>query len=324
MEPVVGQPRAAVASPSRSVRPSPLRLRERLKALVLLGGAIRSTDLSRGLDRPLVDLPVEPGHSVLDLWQLEASGLAACLGAPAVPTRLLFDATSPLPRKAAPDRPAGALSVERDRKEFRGTGGVLRDACEGYPPEAVVLVSNANQILVEPLADLACALADAGGDVVILAHEDGAPVGLMLVSVAAALAIRSSGFVDFKEQALPQLAGRFDVRVVRRPTGTAVPIRTLHGYLGGVRAYTRSRAGLPPFEGPFSEDWVRTFGLVEPGASVAPDARVHDSVVLDGARVGPGAVVVRSVICRGGVVDAGEVVADRVVSARAESNGRQG
>jgi NDP-sugar pyrophosphorylase family protein len=35
---------------------------------------------------------------------------------------------------------------------------------------------------------------------------------------------------------------------------------------------------------------------VEPGATVSPSARIHDSVVLAGATVEPNAVVVRSVV----------------------------
>lgn len=314
----MGEPRAAIVSPARAMSETGARLRGHLSALVLLGGAIRATDLSRGLDRPLVDLPVEPGVSVLDLWQREAAGLAACIGAESVAARLLVDASSPLPRDASA-HPGVRLTVERDRWDFRGTGGVLRDACADYPDDSFVLVANANQVLIEPLAAKACALAGAGGDIAVMAHDDGSPVGLMLVRVGAARAIRAVGYVDFKEQALPQLASGFDVRVVRRPHPSAVPVRTLDAYLRGLRAHHRVRAGLPPFEGPFAEDWSRTFGVVEAGASVGARAQVHDSVILAGARVRAGAVVVRSVIGGDGVVNAGEVVADRVVSGRAEA-----
>ncbi len=306
--------------PTCTAHEAPTPLRDRLAGLLLLGGTIRHTDLSRGLDRPLVDLPVAPETSVLDLWQREAAGLAERLETDRLDVRLLLDPSSGTPRRSPV--PGVNLSCERDRRDFRGSGGVLRDACEGYAPDTFVLVSTANQILIEPMAALATALADAGGDIAILAHDDGTPVGFMLVSVAAAMAIRSVGFVDFKEQALPQLAATYDVRVVRRPVATGVPIRTLRGYLNGLRAYQRSRAGLSPFEGPFADDWVSTFGVIEPGATVDPRARIHDSAVLAGGHVGAGAVVVRSVVCGTGRVPPGEVAADRVVSAAAESNGR--
>ncbi len=290
---------------------------------MLLGGAIRTTDLSRGLDRPLVDLPVEAGVSVLDLWRREAAGLRTCIGAESIAARLLVDASSPLPREAPPANGSGVrLTVERDRWDFRGTGGVLRDACADYPDDSFVLVANANQVLVEPLAAKACALAGAGGDIALMAHDDGSPVGLMLVRVGAARAIRAVGYVDFKEQALPQLASGFDVRVVHRPHPSAVPVRTLDAYLRALRGYHRVRAGLLPFEGPFAEDWTRTFGVVETGAAVGAGAQVHDSVILAGGRVGAGAVVVRSVVCGDGVVSAGGIAADRLVSARADSSGR--
>jgi hypothetical protein len=218
-----------------------VRLRERLAGVILLGGTIRATDLSRGLDRLLVDLPVEPGLSVLDLWVREIAALAALIGVTPVPARLLVDASSPEPRDR-PQHPGVGLRVERDRGAFRGTGGVLRDACGDYADGSLVLVANANQVLIEPLAEKSCALASAGGDIAVMAHDDGAPVGLMLVSVAAVRAIRSVGYVDFKEQALPRLASRFDVRVVRSPSATAAPIRTLDAYLRALRAYHRIRA----------------------------------------------------------------------------------
>ncbi len=314
----MGDPRATVTAPPRAI--AGVCLRERLSALVLLGGAIRASDLSRGIDRALVDLPVEAGVSVLDVWVREAVALAACIGAESLATRLLVDATSPAPRAAPAPGPGIRLTVERDRWELRGTGGVLRDTCAEYPDGSYVLVANANQVLIEPLAGQVNALADAGGDVVVLANDDGSPVGLMLVSIGALRSIRAVGYVDFKEQALPQLASRFDVRVVHRPHGAAAAIRTLPAYLGALRAYGRARAGLAPFEGPFAEDWIRTFGLIEPGAIVAEGARVHDSVVLAGAHVGAGAVLVRSVVCGDGRVGLGEVVSDSVVSPRAEQS----
>jgi hypothetical protein len=64
---------------------------------------------------------------------------------------------------------------------------------------------------------------------------------------------------------------------------------------------------------PLAEDWKPTFALSEPGASVDPTARVHDSVVLSGGVVEAGAVVVRSLVCGGGVVWKERRIVDQLV-----------
>jgi mannose-1-phosphate guanylyltransferase len=91
-------------------------------------------------------------------------------------------------------------------------------------------------------------------------------------------------------------------------------VRTLDGYLAGLRAYHRLLRGEPVEPDPFAEDWARTFSVVEGGAEVSPGATVHDSVVLAGARIEGGAAVVRSIVCAGATVRAGETLADQVVT----------
>jgi ADP-glucose pyrophosphorylase len=64
---------------------------------------------------------------------------------------------------------------------------------------------------------------------------------------------------------------------------------------------------------PFAEDDHPTFALAEKGAIIDPEARVHDSVVLEGAVVEAGAVVVRSIVCPGGTLASGETAIDSLV-----------
>src|SRR5262249_27225840 len=143
------------------------------------------------------------------------------------------------------------------------------------------------------------ALADAGGDINLISHEDGTPVGLMLITCRALKGIKDRGFVDFKEQALPELAKRFDARVVSRPEATAKPVKGLSDYLTALWLSHRAEAGYGASADPFHEDWSETFGIVEPGAFADRSAMIHDSVVLSGARVGSGVTLVRSVVCPG-------------------------
>ena len=51
-----------------------------LRAVVLLAGAVRPSELGRGAGRSLLDLPIENGRSVLGLWQQRVEGLAQALG----------------------------------------------------------------------------------------------------------------------------------------------------------------------------------------------------------------------------------------------------
>jgi hypothetical protein len=308
------------ASPSEAGRGAYARL----KAIVLLGGSVRSGELGRAIGRSLLDLPVNDSQSVLSLWQDNAEELAAAIGAAHLQLRIVLSQSAREPTIPVP-RHRVRLTVERDAREYRGTGGVLRDLADSYAPDDLILVANAAQILGKPLVPLAEVLFSAPGSVSCIAHKDGTPCGLFLVKCAALASIRDIGFLDFKEQVLPKLgAAGHTVNALMTDSTTGVPVRTLGGYLSGVRSFTRVRAGLPMDTDPFHEDWSATFAIVEPGATVDPTATIHDSVVLKGARVAKRAVIVRSVLGPGASVDEGETIADRAVGAAEEgaSGGR--
>ncbi|MEC9372787.1 MAG: hypothetical protein VYC34_03050, partial [Planctomycetota bacterium] len=59
---------------------------------------------------------------------------------------------------------------------------------------------------------------------------------------------------------------------------------------------------------------ARGFVVVCPGAEVAPDARLVDTIVMPGAVVRPGVVAARSIICPGAAVEANAELVDVVVS----------
>jgi NDP-sugar pyrophosphorylase family protein len=293
----------------------------RLRAVVLLAGSVRPSQLSRGIGRSLLDLPVDEATSVGSLWHTHGADLAERAGLPALPLRILIDREGAEPRLPALNGGV-EFRVERDQNELRGTAGVLRDAAMDYARDDLVLVANGAQVLVEPLAELAADLIATRADVALLAHQDGTPVGIFLVSCAVLDGIRDVGFLDFKEQVLPKLAasGR-RIAVVRRAHATGYPVRTLDGYLSGLRAWRHRRSGVPGASDPFREDWSPSFSIQQKGAAVDASATIHDSVVLDGGRVERNAVVVRSVVCPGGVVRAGEIVADQIVGRGREDRG---
>ena len=135
--------------------------------------------------------------------------------------------------------------VERDKAEFRGTGGVLKDLAGQYDDDDLVLVANAAQLLIDPLSVIAAALDHKRGDISLISHQDGTPSGVMLVRCKTLQEIAQTGFVDMKEQALPLIAQKYDVKVMhcRRPSG--LPIRSLRDYIAALKHYHRRRAGKP-------------------------------------------------------------------------------
>src|SRR5690606_14333323 len=161
--------------------------------------------------------------------------------------------------------------------------------------------ANAAQILIEPLAVIARALAHKGADVAVIAHEDGTPSGVMLIRVKALRGISPVGYVDMKEQALPRIALEHTVRAVRCRQPTAAAVRSREGYLAGLRQYHAKMAGQPRGSDPdpLAETFGNRFAVIEPGAIVHPEAFIYDSVILTGARVDAGAVVVRSIVSEG-------------------------
>lgn len=289
----------------------------RLRAIILLAGSVRTGDLTRLIGRSELDLPVGFGHTVLSRWASEAGGVASEFGLGSIHVRVLV-----APGSRAPSRPeapgAVRFDLEHDTRQFAGTGGILRDAVAAYAPDERVLIGSAAAVFTQPLQALMRVLDRAGGDVSLLAQADGTALGLTLASCRALSAIRGEGFVDLKEQALPQLAREFDVRVARIAAAT-IGVRTLPGYLSALGALHRIAAGLSPREEPLLEDWYKTFEIVEDGAVVDRSAVVHDSVVLRGARVEAGAVLVRCVVGPGGVVRAGDTQSDRVIAKAGEA-----
>jgi N-acetylglucosaminyldiphosphoundecaprenol N-acetyl-beta-D-mannosaminyltransferase len=295
-----------------------VRSLSRLKALVLLGGSVRPTALGLATGRSVLDLPLDENGSVFNGWLDQAAELKRELGLDELPVRVMVNQNSADP-SSADARHFGAFRVERDLSEYRGTGGVLHDLARDYADDDLVLVANAAQILMDPLPSIVAALHRRGGDVTVVSHEDGTPSGIMLVACKTLRQISGAGYVDMKEQALPEIATRYDVRVLARRRPTGLPIRTLEDYIQALRYHHRRKAGTKAAVDPLAEDWNPTFALIEPGAQVDPTSRVHDSVVLKDSVVEAGAVLVRSVVCRGGVLRRDKTAVETFVTATPET-----
>ncbi|MDB5322235.1 MAG: glycosyl transferase family 2 [Phycisphaerales bacterium] len=310
------QPRAVQVAPADpDPLPADINVPDMLRgvrAIILLGGAVRTSKLTAAIERSILDLPLEDGRSILGHWQDEAGVLRRMIGADRLAVRVIVDHASAEPTPPE-EKDAVQIRVERDSSSYRGTGGVLRDLATQYADEDVLLVANAGQALLSPLAELARSLAELEGDVSLISHADGTPSGLMLVRCRALRKVSQTGYVDMKEQALPAIARDFKVSHLYQTHATAMPIRTLEEYIAALQRRHRVSVGHPPSSDPFAEDHRPTFAIAEAGAEIDPDARVHDSVVLAGAVVEAGAVVVRSIVCPGGMLAEGETAIDSLV-----------
>ena len=295
-------------------------LKTPIRALILLSGVVRPTRLSDGLQRSILDLPIDDELTLFDLWRGHAAMLSRALQVKGLPVRILTNGGGGMPTSLPSDQQQN-IRVEIDTDEYRGTGGLLRDLVEAYEDDDYVVLANGNQLLVDSLAKGVLDLLAVGGDVGLVAHQDGRPAGLMLIRCGALGCISSEGFVDLKEQALPQMARSCEVKVLEREAPMALPIRTREDYLCALLEFHRDRPQENSPQDPFMEEWRPVFSLAETGADVAPSARIHNSVVLRGARVEGGATVVSSVICPGAIARSGKVITDRVLSSR---NGRGG
>lgn len=282
-------------------------------SLVLLGGVLRPTLFHAAIGRSVLDLPVAPRLSVLQLWAEHVTPLARALGNPNLTVRLLLNSAAPRPRSAWKDGPI-PLQIEEDPSEFRGSGGILRDLAHEYDDHTRLLVANAAQILLKSAQHLGTALVRSAADVALLAHQDGTPGSMMLARCGSLHAIPSLGFIDMKEQALPMIARQHNVKVMLQMRPTGLPLLSGTGYLEALRRYYLSLGTRSAEPNAFAEDWHSSFSIIEAGAAVERGARVHNSVVLSGGMVGRNAVLARSIVCPGGYVAAGQTVVDQLIT----------
>jgi hypothetical protein len=293
-----------------------------LCAVVLLGGSIRPDSFSQSVGRPLFDLPLSAEKSILDHWRQETQALAKFLGRSSLSVRVMVgDAQAQHDSKAA-ESGAIELQIEQDPQSYRGTGGVLRDLCGDYGDQEMLLVANASQILLDSLVPLVNDLSAAGGDVSLVSHLDGTPAGMFLIRASALRQLPEAGFLDLKEQALPLIAKKHDVRVVHRRKPSALPVRTYMNYIDALRTYHQRGLGRLEEAHPFEETWDSNFNVIEKGGFVDPKARLHESVVLRGGRVEAGGVVVHSIVCPSGIVAAKSTAVDQLVGPLGRTNAR--
>ena len=218
-----------------SPAPSPAassRVGGRLSAVVLLAGEVRRTGLSRAAARSRLDLPISAVDSLGSCWHSHVGGLRAALGQPRLPMFIAANTAAPIPRTRDFWQD---VSVALDREEPRGSGGALRDISVGLDPDSYILVVSAHSYPRTELTTIAGSLLARGSDVVIHADPSGTPSGIFLMRCGALEGVGSKGFVDLKEQAMPQIASQHEVVVLKTADAPPIPIWTLDGYVRAAR-----------------------------------------------------------------------------------------
>ncbi|MGN6724733.1 MAG: WecB/TagA/CpsF family glycosyltransferase [Tepidisphaeraceae bacterium] len=285
---------------------------KRLKAVILLGGKVRQSELGSAIGRSVLDLPLDEHGTILNHWVTQSNELAKRVGLDDLVVRVMVDQKAHAPISIDPQF-KHMVCVERDQSSFRGTGGLLADIAAGYGDDDLILVANAGQVLFDPLSAIAQALDHKTGDFTLINHRDGTASGIMLLACKTVRSISNVGFIDLKEQALPSIAKLHDVRVVhcRQPTG--LPLFSLNDYITALQQFHRRRSSRRARTNPLGEEFGRHFAIIENGAEVAPDAYLHDAVVLKGAKVDAGAAAIRSLVLPGAVLRRGQQVSDQLI-----------
>lgn len=269
-----------------------------LRGLALLAGTVGGSSLARQLGRSGLDLPLgASAGSVSQAWLDEARLLQpeGCL-----PVWALVDGSS------TPPTLSDGLAIRRDNGDLRGAGGALRDLAAEIGPQGRILVIAGGQAPLMSIADVHTRLGSSQADIVLLDGPQQAAGSILLASCEALASMRSVGFVDLKEQGLPELAARFEVRVERMEGQVTLPLRTRDQYIDALRRLARGDS-----DDALAERWRSAFAIIEPGADVAESAKLCDSVALRGARIGAGATVVRSVVA--GELRPGATAVDTVI-----------
>lgn len=283
----------------------------RISAMVLLAGAVRDHPLTRATKRPVLGLPLTATTTIIQHWDRHARDLRAAIGSASMP--LLLATNTQVEQFAELTRSMAHTEVVADSEKIRGTGGALADIAKRYGDNDLILVANANAVLLEPLVEVLAHLSEKPCDVCMLVDPARSPSGIMMFRCAALRAISPRGYIDCKEQALPAIAASHLVRVCATKRAKVLRISDLGSYLHAVHCFASPSAERQEFAR--LEPWrPGGFSIVEEGAVVDPAARVQDSVVLKGSRVERGGVVVRSVIA-GRAVSGGDIVVDEPAAA---------
>jgi len=292
---------------------------ERPWAAILLAGAIERSELARELDMPPLCLPMRHDGTLLASWVERLQPFPRC-----TTVRVVMNSTAEAEQvRATLSRELAVLDhlmIDTDPAPWRGTAGLVHDMATELDDDHFVVVIEANCLPPASLKPLFDSMQDElDGVVGITAANE--PAGVYLMRKRLLDQIRDVGFVDLKEQFIPQA---YDHGARMRAVPIAddlLRIRSRRTYLESVRrSETREHEAVESTGGNGRKDRPRGRGRVygicriDASAEIADDAVVYDSIVLDGAVIEPGAVVCRCIVGSHARVPAGSRQSEAIVT----------
>ena len=279
-----------------------------VSVLFLAGGPIQPP-LQRGMGFPVAGLPLDSSRTLLAAW-LDAVDL--CVGERQSSTLLLCSSSADSEWFSAELRRAGrgsgSVEVRLDARPHRGVCGLIADTAAASPLAEWLLLVELNTLPPLSLSPLLQAVATDQVAMVVGVSRDDRPSGVYLLKANLLKDVPRVGYVDLKEQFLPQLVSRgcrIESAVLAE---TSVRLTDRRNYLRGIRIWQSERETVKA--GPsVSGNSLLCEGVVAPEGSF-----VLDSAILPGAMIGRGAVIARSVVGPLMHVPDGAVLVDAVLA----------
>lgn len=259
-------------------------------SVLILAGGLNPTPLQGLMGFPVAGLPVSRERTLLSAW---LAVISESLGSKRGSTRLLCGTVpdeqwfiAELRRAATSDL---GVEVRRDGRPHRGVCGLLADTAAECDLAEWVLVIELTTLPPRSLEPLLGA-ATAGVSMVVGSSRDARPAGAILLRRELLKDVPKIGYLDLKEQFLPQLVARGHRIEAAELADTAVRMTDRRNYLRSVRIWQSENdvaATAPNIAG---------HSVVAAGVELAEGAFVLDSVILPGASIGPRCVVARSIV----------------------------
>jgi hypothetical protein len=277
-------------------------------SVLMLAGGLNPTPLQRLMGFPSAGLPVSRDRTLLSAW-LEV--IDRSLGSLRRSTHLLCGTPADeqwfLAEVRRPTNPVSGVEVRRDDRPHRGVCGILADTVQTPGFSNWLLVIELNTLPPKSLVPMLEAVAS-GPSMVVGASEDERPAGAFLLGADLLKDVPRRGYLDLKEQFLPQLVARGHRVSAATLSETSVRLVDRRNYLRSVRVWQSENAVTA------CEENVGGHSIICSGAEIAPDAFILDSVVLPGAVIGSRCVVARSVVGPLIRVPEGSVLVDAVMA----------
>lgn len=259
-------------------------------SVLILAGGLNPTPLQQSMGFPVAGLPLGRDRTLLASW---LALVDESLGTARRSAHLLCGTPSDEQWFVAELRRSTTsvlgVGVRRDGRPHRGVCGILADTALECDLAEWLLVIELNSLPPKSLEPLLAAAGD-GASMVVGSSRDERPVGAFLLRRDLLGDVPRIGYLDLKEQFLPQLVARGHRITAAELSATSVRMTDRRNYLRGIRIWqSENPAGDRPSN-------IAGHSVVAAGVELSPDAFVIDSVVLPGASIGPKCVVARSVV----------------------------